>query len=48
MKLGLKDGLEIHILCLTVGVDIWPPAIETPFGRLGFPERSVSGDKATE
>lgn len=35
---GLEDGLELHVLGLTFGIDIWPPAIKTPFGRLGMPE----------
>ena len=38
LKLGLADGLELHCLCLTIGVDFWPPATKTPFGRLGFAE----------
>ncbi len=38
IKAGLRDGLEVHILSLTLGVDILPPAIKTPFGRVGFTE----------
>ncbi|MBI3270688.1 MAG: DUF3750 domain-containing protein [Planctomycetes bacterium] len=36
LKLGLEDGVEAHVGCLTLGVDLWPPALKTPFGRLGF------------
>jgi hypothetical protein len=38
IKAGVKDGVEIHVLALTVGVDLWPPALKTPFARIGFPE----------
>jgi hypothetical protein len=38
-KVGLKDGVEIHIIALTFGVDLWPPALKTPLGRLGIAER---------
>jgi len=33
---GAEDGVEVHVLCLTFGVDLLRPAIKTPFGRLGF------------
>ena len=35
---GLKDGIELHILGFTFGIDFWPPALKTPCGRLGMPE----------
>jgi hypothetical protein len=35
---GLKDGIELHVLGLTFGIDLWPPAIKTPLGRLGWHE----------
>jgi hypothetical protein len=38
VKLGLEDGVELHFLCLTLGIDLVPPAIKTPVARLGFPE----------
>ncbi len=38
VKVGLLDGVEVHPFSLTVGVDLVPPAIKTPFGRIGFPE----------
>lgn len=37
-KVGLLDGIEVHVLALTLGVDTWPPALKTPFGRFGAPE----------
>jgi hypothetical protein len=38
LKLGLTDGVEVHVLCLTAGHDFWPPALKTPSGRIGFAE----------
>jgi hypothetical protein len=38
VKAGALDGVEIHLLCLTVGVDTWPAGVKTPLGRFGFPE----------
>ena len=35
--LGLREGVELHLLGLTFGLDILRPAIKLPFvGRLGF------------
>lgn len=45
LKLGLADGIELHVLCLTFGVDFWPPAIKTPLGRLGFAEHTDDADE---
>jgi hypothetical protein len=41
LKLGLKEGVEVHVLGLSIGVDVWPPAIILPLGpgRLGFADR---------
>lgn len=41
VKLGLKEGIELHVLGLSFGVDVWPPAIILPLGpgRLGFADR---------
>ncbi len=38
LKLGLTEGIEIHFLALTIGIDWWPPAIIVPLGggRIGF------------
>lgn len=38
VKLGLLDGLELHLLAMTLGIDLWPPAFKTPLGRFGVPE----------
>lgn len=38
VKVGLKDGLELHLLELILGLDLWLPALKTPLGRLGFDE----------
>lgn len=40
IKAGLNDGVEIHVLCFTLGLDVWTPALKTPFGRFGFSESS--------
>jgi hypothetical protein len=41
VKLGLKEGIEIHIIGLSFGIDLWPPAIILPLGpgRFGFADR---------
>lgn len=41
VRLGLKEGVEVHVLGLAVGVDLWPPALILPLGpgRLGFDDR---------
>ncbi|HEX4416775.1 MAG TPA: DUF3750 domain-containing protein [Kofleriaceae bacterium] len=41
VKIGLKEGIEVHVLGLSFGVDFWPPAIIVPLGpgRLGFADR---------
>lgn len=41
LKLGLKEGIELHVLGLSFGVDLWPPALILPLGpgRLGFADR---------
>ncbi len=38
VKAGLKDGVELHFLTFTLGIDTWPPALKTPLGRVGFAE----------
>lgn len=39
---GLGDGLELNLLGMTFGLDIWRPALKLPFvGRLGFPDAPV-------
>ena len=41
VKLGLKEGIELHVIGLSFGIDLWPPAIILPLGpgRLGFADR---------
>ena len=41
IKLGLTEGIQIHILGLAIGIDFWPPAIIVPVGpgRIGFDDR---------
>ncbi len=37
LLVGLEEGLEVNVLGLTAGVDLYPPAIKLPaVGRLGF------------
>jgi hypothetical protein len=38
VKLGLEEGVEVHVLDLPLGVHLWPPAITVPVnpGRIGF------------
>jgi hypothetical protein len=40
-KIGLKEGIEVHVIGLSIGLDLWPPAIILPLGpgRLGFADR---------
>ena len=30
-QVGLREGVELHVLGLTLGVGIWPPTIKLPF-----------------
>lgn len=41
VKIGLKEGIEVHVIGLSFGIDLWPPAIILPLGpgRLGFADR---------
>jgi hypothetical protein len=41
VKLGVTEGVEIHVFGLAVGIDLWPPAIIVPVnpGRIGFDDR---------
>ena len=38
IAVGAREGVELHLLALTLGLDLWPPAFKTPFGRYGVPE----------
>lgn len=41
IKVGLKEGIEVHVVGLSFGIDLWPPAIILPLGpgRIGFADR---------
>jgi hypothetical protein len=41
VRLGLTEGIEVHLFALAFGIDWWPPAIILPIdpGRLGFDDR---------
>jgi hypothetical protein len=41
IRIGLKEGIQIHFLGLEFGIDLWPPALIVPFGpgRIGFADR---------
>ncbi len=41
IKIGLKEGIEVHLIGLSFGIDLWPPAIILPLGpgRIGFADR---------
>lgn len=41
LRVGLKEGVEVHIFGLSLGIDLWPPAIIVPVGdgRIGFGDR---------
>jgi len=38
LRLGLTEGVEVHLFSLGIGIDFWPPAILVPAnpGRIGF------------
>lgn len=40
-KIGLREGVEIHVFHLAFGIDLWRPAIIVPLGpgRIGFADR---------
>jgi len=38
VKVGVQDGVELHFVNFTGGINTWPPAIKTPLGRMGFDE----------
>jgi hypothetical protein len=41
VKVGITEGIELHMLGLSIGVDFWPPALIVPVnpGRIGFDDR---------
>lgn len=39
LQLGLREGIELHLIGSKIGLDFWPPALELPVAeRIGFPE----------
>ena len=43
LTLGIEEGLDVNILGLNFGIDLWRPALKLPFiGRLGFPDKSIT------
>ena len=38
LKVGLQEGIELHVLDIPVGVHFWPPGLTVPVnpGRIGF------------
>ena len=42
LSLGLAEGVEVNLLGLHLGLDIWPPALKLPIvGRLGFKDQPL-------
>lgn len=41
LRVGLKEGIAVHVIGLELGVDLWPPALLVPLGsgRLGIADR---------
>ena len=41
VRIGLKEGIELHLFSFAVGIDFWPPALIVPIGpgRIGFDDR---------
>lgn len=41
LRVGLTEGIAVHIFALEIGLDLWPPAIILPIGegRFGFADR---------
>ena len=41
LEIGLEEGIEVHVIGLSFGIDLWPPAIILPLGpgRIGFADR---------
>ena len=44
LGLGLREGVELHLLGLTAGVSLWPPALKLPLvPRMGVHQGWVNG-----
>ena len=47
VRLGLVEGVELNVLGLIAGLEVYPPAVKLPgFGRIGFQARSASAAAA--
>ncbi len=47
VTLGAAEGVEVNILGMTFGIDLWRPALKLPFvGRLGFPDAPLYTPKS--
>ena len=45
VQAGLKEGVELHLLWMTWGIDLYPPALKLPhIGRVGWSEYELSKD----
>ena len=43
-----QEGLEVNVLGLTAGIDVWPPALKLPgIVRIGWPSESRGGGEGT-
>lgn len=43
LTLGLAEGIEVNLLGLTFGLDLWRPALKLPgVGRLGFKDAPIT------
>lgn len=43
LTIGLGDGIEVNLLSMSFGIDLWRPALKLPFiGRIGFADDPVS------
>src|SRR5690606_17127130 len=47
LVISAEEGLELNVLGLTAGVDVWPPALKLPgIGRIGLPSEARGADGA--
>ena len=45
MMISPEEGLELNVLGLSAGIDVWPPALKLPgIGRIGLPSEARSMD----
>ena len=37
LQVGLREGVQLHFFGTSLGLSLWPPALELPLaGRVGF------------